>query len=59
MKDRMGRSCGRMVTGAALRSALALLLALLLSFGWMPGTAFADEDGSHYIFGKSTEYSTY
>ena len=56
MMDRMGRS---FAAGSLPRSALALLLALLLSFGWMPGTAFADEDGSHYIFGKSTEYSTY
>ncbi len=55
MKDRIGR----MDTGRFPRSVLALLLALLLSFGWMPGTAFADEDGSQYIFGKSTEYSTY
>ncbi len=59
MKDRMGTSCGRMSAGRIPRSVLALLLALLFSFGWMPGAAFAEEDGSQYIFGKSTEYSTF
>lgn len=55
----MGKSFGRMAAGSFPRSVLALLLALLLSFGWMPATSFAEEDGSHYIFGKSTEYSTF
>ena len=50
MKDQMSR----MDAGRFPRSVLALLLALLLSFGWMPGTAYAADGDSRYIFGKLT-----